>query len=90
MIASINSLRQDMTANIIGLQASIHAQIAASNAATANLQGRLGLLEKKLPNWWQPYVRISVITALLGGISVLLIIVVRADASLTSSSLRGA
>jgi len=30
-----------------------------------NLQGRVDLIEKKLPNWWQPYAGLGAIATLL-------------------------
>lgn len=36
-------------------------------SSTESLKGRLDLIEKKLPNWWQPYVGVGVISALLAG-----------------------
>lgn len=34
-------------------------------SSTESLKGRLDLIEKKLPNWWQPYVGVGAISVLL-------------------------
>ncbi|MCC6106114.1 hypothetical protein [Acetobacter sp.] len=48
-----------------GVQASVN----TVGEKVSGISGRLDLIEKKLPNWWQPYAGISVVGAIFAALA---------------------